>query len=219
MYDLRIKLIDKDTDISSLKMSKYDWDLVIKQGDKIIPYQVVRIEGYIHSIGGKRGINDLWAYPRNEEPTYENLIEYSGDKPCCWGYRYTPYNYIRHKHDESEIFTSGGVMITRNGEDFYFCRGGIKEAEYLIKDLDDHPLELDTIGFDMKMIGRKVWWRSEPAVITRYIKGQACVILKPDGIEKFTIPAEYRDDDIDYYEEPDVKTDIFDKHINWFRYN
>lgn len=212
MYDLQINLIEEYTDISSLKMSKYDWDIVLRG----VPYQVVRIEGYIHSIGGKRRINDLWAYPRNEEPTYENLVEYSGDG-VCWGYKYQPYNYIRCKWGESEIFTSGGVMITRNDEDFYFCREGINKALYLIRNLDEHPLDLNFIDYDKKMIGKKVWWRSEPGVITSWIKGQACVIIKPDGIEKFTTPAEYADEGDDYYEDGYVKADIFDNHINWFR--
>ena len=39
--------------------------------------------------GGKYGNNDLWAYPRYEEPTYKNLIQFDGD-PVCWGIKYEP---------------------------------------------------------------------------------------------------------------------------------
>ena len=49
--------------------------------------------------------------------------------------------------------------------------------------------------------------------------GQACVILEPDGIDKFRVPPEFVDldepNDLEVTKE--VKTDIFDKHICWFR--
>lgn len=210
-----IKLITENTDISSLKMRKYDWDVVVHD----IPYQVVAIEGYIHAIGGSRGENNLWMYPRNEEPTYDNLVEYYGNGcGVCWGIKYEPHNYIRTKWDETECYTSGGAMITRNGKDFYFCRSGIIEAQYLLQDIDEHPLDLNMYGFVEKMIGRKVWWRSEPAVITHWVgHGQACVILEPDGIDRFTTPVEYANNDVMAYEERDVKTSIFDEHIWWWR--
>lgn len=74
-----IKLIEKDTNISELKMSKMHWDVMLHGK----PYQVVKIKGYVHTIGGRRGENDLWMYPRDESPTYENLIEFQ-----CEGLEY-----------------------------------------------------------------------------------------------------------------------------------
>lgn len=210
-----IKLIEKDTDIKSLKMSKYNWDTVVYGK----PYQVVKIEGYVHTIGGYWKENNLWMYPRYEEPTYENLIEYSvPGNGVCWGYRYEPHLYVRTKWDETECFRTGGVMITRNGADFYFCRGGIDEAKWLLHGIDDHPIDLNFYDFEKNVIGRKVWWRSEPGIITSWVgHGQACVIIEPDGISKFTKPAEYKDDDIYDDCEPTIKADIFDSHICWFR--
>ena len=76
-----IKLIDKDTNIEELKMSKMPWDVVLHD----VPYQVVRIEGYVHSIGGRHVENNLWMYPRNGNPTYETLIEYQCEGcGVCW---------------------------------------------------------------------------------------------------------------------------------------
>ena len=210
-----IKLTEKNTHLAKLKMPKMPWDVEVR-GD---PYQVVRIEGYVHSIGGKWGENNLWMYPRNCNPTYETLIEYHCEGcGVCWGIVYNPHNYTRTKWDETECFTSNGAMITRNDKDFYFCSGGIDEAKWLIKNLEDHPLELNEYDFDKKMLGRKVWWRSEPAIITRWIgMGQACVILEPDGIDKFTKPKEFANDDYMDDDETYIKADIFDKHIWWFR--
>lgn len=211
----KLRLIEKTTDISKLEMTKMPWDVEVYG----IPYQVVRIKGYVHTIGGRHGENDLWMYPRNASPTHENLIEYQCDGcGVCWGIKYEPHNYVRSKWDESECFTSGGVTITRNGKDFYFCRGGIDEARVLIRRLEEHPIFLSEYGWKDKVVGRKVWWRSEPAIVRSYIDKQACVMLKPDGIEKFTTPAEFADEEGDnYYEDGDVKAEIFDSHIWWFR--
>lgn len=211
----KIRLIEKGTDISRLEMIAMPWDVEINN----IPYQVVIIKGYVHSIGGRRGENDLWMYPRGSKPTYENLVEYQCDgMGVCWGIEYKPYNYIKSKWDESECFTSGGAMITRNGKDFYFCRSGIDEARYLIKKINDHPINFDEYNFEKQIIGRKVWWRSEPAIITSWIEsGQACVILEPDGIDHFKSPAEFVDDELMNDGEDDIKADIFDNHIWWFR--
>lgn len=211
-----IKLVEKSTDISSLKMYKFDWDVEVNGK----PYQVVAIEGYVHTIGGPKGLNDLWMYPRDSEPTYDNLVEFSAKgSGVSWGIRYDPSNYIRYKWGESECFSSGGAMITRNGKDFYFCSRGIKEAELIIESIEEHPISPQFFEFDEKVLGRKVYWRSEPGIVTYYCQGQACVIIAPDTelIDKFTVPAEFADEDPNYYEEGYVKAEIFSEHIWWFR--
>ena len=207
-----IRLIDRNTDISKLKMCQMYWDTVINRE----PYFVVLIEGYIHTIGGKYGNNNLWAYPRNEKPSFKNLIQFDGE-PVCWGINYAPYNHVRYRHGEFEARTIGNVFITRNGEKFCDVRGSIERAKCMIDVFLEHPMNLNKIDFDKNVIGRKVWWRSEPAVVTSYISGQACVILEPDGIPQFTTPAEFADDGCEYYFDGDVKADILDKHIWWFR--
>ena len=83
--------------------------------------------------------------------------------------------------------------------------------------LDEHPAELNDRDFDEHLIGRKIWWRSEPGIITYYCKGQAAVIIKPDGIERFTPPKEYEGDGFGSYDDDEIKASIFDKHIWWFR--
>ena len=211
-----IRLIEKDTILPKLR--PYDWDVYIN--DK--PYYVVRIEGFVHTIGGKYGENDLWAYPRDEEPTYENLIEFNCDNPVSWGIEYKPRNYARCKWDECESFSGSTIMITRNGKNFCDVWGkginyGIDKARVMISQFQEHAMDLNSIDFDKKVIGRKVWWRSEPAVVTSYVDGQACVILEPDGIDHFTVPAEFAKEEPEYYCDGDVKADILDKHIWWFR--
>lgn len=107
-----IKLIKEDTILSKLILCS--WDVVIDG----VPYYVVKIPGYVHTIGGRYGHNDLWAYPRSEKPTYENLIEFDCGQPVCWGIQYTPVNFSATKWAETSSRTLGRIDITRNGEIF-----------------------------------------------------------------------------------------------------
>lgn len=211
--DIEIKLVDETTDLSNVK--PYNWDVMVKGK----PYYVCRLEGYYHSIGGHLGNNNLWCYPRDQKPTVENLYEFAGAS-CQWGVIANDNNYYRCKWDEAEVLHNHSITITRNGEEFFtFHSGGLAyglaKAQVIIAELDEHPLDLNEIGYDEKMIGRKVWWRSQPAIVDRFIKGQACVMLIPDGMDSFKIPEEYKNED--YEENNDIKTEIFDKHIWWFR--
>ena len=212
-----IKLIDKDTIIP--KASPLDWDLEIKGR----PYYVVRLEGFVHTIGGHWGENNLWAYTRDEEPCYENLIEFDSDSPVLWGIEYKPTHYIKNKWGEREVRRGSSLIITRNGKPFDEINSngiyyGIDKARVRISDYNEHPLGLNAIDFDKKMEGRKIWWRSQPAKIEYFIWGQGCVIIVPDGIEKFETPPEFRDDDfMDDGENYSIKAHILDKHIWWFR--
>ena len=210
-----IRLITKE-DIPGLKFTKLNWDVVVRD----IPYQVIRVPGFAHCIGGHLDWgngNEHWAYPLDEEMTIENLREFYGEPGARWGLEYQPTHYLKTKWNEPEIRRGRKLIITRNGEPFYDGIMTFHQAVAYVKDglLDEHPLSLNERDFDKKCIGRKVWWRSEPAVITRYVKGQACVILKPDGIKNFTVPAEFAKEP--YYYEEDVKVNIFDKNIWWFR--
>lgn len=210
-----IKLITKDSVLPVFK--HFDWDVEIDG----IPHYVAHIPGYVHTIGGRYGHNDLWAWPRDKAPTYENLIEFDCDSPVCWGIVTYVENSVKVKWDETRASTRSGVTILRNGKRFCHVPGSfdyaISKARAMIVEFQDHPLDLDMINFDEHAVGRKVWWRSEPGIITRYVHGQACVIIEPDGINEFTVPAEFADKDPHYYSDGDVKTFILDKHIWWFR--
>lgn len=210
-----IKLINKDTIIPEKR--PLDWDVVIND----IPYYVVKLDGYIHTIGGSFGENDYWAYPRDEKPTYENLIEYCCNNAVLWGIEYRPRNYTRCKWGECKARNGGSLSITRNGKEFDEVPGGLQygidKARVLISEYGEHPLDLHTIDFDKNMVGRKIWWRSQPAKVERFIWGQGCIILVPDGIDKFKIPEEFKDDCMFEDDDPYIKTHILDKHIWWFR--
>lgn len=217
-----IKLITRDDMERVLeiieKNKPLDWDVVIDKR----PYYVVRVHGFVHTIGGIFNENDLWAYPRNEKPSYDNLIQYDCDHPVTWGLKYKEKNVSRCKWEEHDSFTRGCTVIYRNMEKFMTIAGdmdySIPKAISIIKELPEHPLELQEIDFDKKCIGRKVWWRSQPAIITGYVKNQGSVILEPDGIDAFVIPAEFKDEPMFEDDTDSVKTSILDKNIYWFRW-
>jgi hypothetical protein len=214
---IEINLIKKQ-DMDTLVYKKMPWDVTVGK----IPYQVIKVEGHAHTIGGKLDWgegNCFWAYPYGEEMSFDNLIEFDGEPGARWGIEYYPTNYIKCKYDETEIRKGRHLIITRNEEPFYEGFMTFHEALSYILDnrLDDHPMDLNNRDFDKNVIGRKVWWRSEPGVITHYCKGQAAVIIKPDGIERFTEPREFADDDWPIEEDIEIKADIFSDHIWWYR--
>ena len=88
----QFKHVTKETDLSIIK-HPLPWDVVIHGR----PYYVVKLDGYVHTIGGRWGDNDYWAYPRDEEPSYENLVEFEADDPVCWGITYQPHLYMKSK--------------------------------------------------------------------------------------------------------------------------
>ncbi len=71
-----------------------------------------------------------------------------------------------------------------------------------------------------QLVGRKVWYREVPAIVSREILSQGCVLLKPDGAEKFPPPVWSRDKDEGEYddcEDDEAKVEILSPHIWWWR--
>lgn len=212
-----IKLITKDTNISDLNIKIIDWDIVIKG----VPYYVAHIYGYVHSIGGRWGDNDMWAFPRNETPSYENLVEFSPSSIVNWGLSYKENYYFKTKYDETEVRESHGTMITRNDEDFYFVPGGmdysLAKARYLLTKVQEGPFGVYEIDYDKKFDGKIIVYKRIPAVIERYIKGQGCIIISYYGDKKYEnlVRDIWNIDDSDLT----VKLDIIGydhQDINWF---
>ncbi len=216
-----IHLLDENADLSKIK--PYDWDLEIRG----VPYYVCRIEGYCHSIswqGGNETRNELWCYPRNEEPSFGNLVEYNLKSPVAFGIQYDETRYVKCKWDECETRMGCGTTITRNGRPFYRVSGyrsySVPKAIALLSEIEEHPLDFLSIDYDKKMIGRKIWYNGQPGVITGYIDGQCCVMIAPDGFDKWKVPPEFKNELGDYEEERELKIDCLEsKRIWWFRDN
>lgn len=211
-----IKLINKDTDLSKLR-KPVGWDLEVEG----VPYDVYRVDGYIHTIGGKWGGNCYWACPAGHRPTYENLIEFSGDAPT-WGVTFDRVNYIKSKWDETSIEANGSCWITRNGKRFYqiparYMDYGLATAQHLIVRLsEDCPLHLNERTWREQAIGNKIWYEGQPAIITRITQDND-LWIEPDGIEKFKAPIHWGDEfDYEDYEDG-LRVELLSPNIKWFR--
>ena len=215
-----INLIKPDTDLNNVKVP-IGWDLVIGN----VPYDVYRIEGFVHTLGGKLGKNCYWTCESNKTPSYETLIPFSGDAPA-WGVIFDRSNAVVAKWDKSNIECYGTCWITRNGKKFYRIPArtmdyGLATAQYtLIQLLENCPVEVSMRGYKEKNIGRKIYWREQPAIIDSWSSDHEMIIV-PDE-ELFTQPVYWGDEQIDrdmWLEDYSdrVKIDILDKNIWWWR--
>lgn len=205
------KLPEMDTNISSLDIEEKPWDLVLDGKE----YKVIRIKGYIHTKGVGYE-SDLYAYPRGEEPNYNNLVKYNLEEPVCWGIKTDNSNYVESSVGDPYACNRNKVIITRNGKDFCECDSVIK-ALNRIDEIKTHPLKLNNYKFDESCIGCKIWYREQKAIISKYIDGEACIEIVPDGKDKFKIPDSLKALS-DYCDEvPSFKISIFNSCISWDR--
>ena len=205
------KVPEMDTDISSLDIEEKPWDLVLDGKE----YKVIRIKGYIHTRGAGYE-SDLYAYPRGEEPNYNNLVKYNLKEPVCWGIRTDNSNYVESSVGDPYAFNHNKVIITRNGKDFCECNTVI-EALNRIDEIKIHPLKLNNYKFDENCIGCKIWYREQQAIISKYIDGEARIEIVHDGKHKFKTPDSLKALSDHCDEISSFKISIFDGCIYWNR--
>lgn len=213
-----IKLISENTDLSKIEMHEYDWDAVINDE----PYKVYSIPEYVHTIGGRYHDNCLWCCPRNEEPTYYNLIPFNGEAPT-YSIHLDELNVPKHHWDDSEIDVHVKCTILRNNKEFYtFVTNNLAyayaDAYRLITDICEGVINFSIWDYvNKEIIGRHVWWKGKPYTLVNYFEGSCCVIAV-SGHFDLNDNEEYQgskclDDDDD----SSVKLDLLrDKHIAWF---
>lgn len=213
----KIHLIDKDTDLSNIY--PLHWDAYLGT----TPLTVYRVEGCVHSIGGRWGENSYWCCPRGETPTYKNLMEFSGE-PCNWSIKASSMNRVHTHWCECKLESSVLIEILRNDKLFYSfgCNdlnyGLNKAQELLVSKIHEGFFNFNDIDFDKDLIGKKIYYRDQPAIITRYIPGKCSVWIEPDGIEKFTMPVHWNAEDWTEYEKGlsiCLLTD--DSEVYWWR--
>jgi len=223
-----IKLFEENTDFSKLSMYKLNWDVEARG----IKYDVWRVEGYNHSIGGRYGENNFWCCPVGKEPSYETMIEYNGAHAgVLWGIEIYETHNIKHKWGESSIEEGGNWAITRNGKPFF--EGFHRDIDYAyiqarktLYTLQGHALNFNERDWKEKAIGKPIYYHEEPALIDRIIEEQGCLWIVPDKkfIDKFS-PAVYAIEDYlngDEYALPDeyetgCKVEYTSPHIWWYR--
>lgn len=216
---MEFKHLTKETDFNTLEMSKLAWD-VYCYGK---PYRVYRIEGYMHTQGGKWGENCYWAFPRDEQPSYENAVMFEGNV-CNWSLNVKQSNSFKEKWGETRMRSSFGFEILRNGKVFYSFGAndmdyGIAKARKLMVEINEHPICFNEIDYHLEIVGRKIYWREQPAIIKSYsMNGNLWIV--PDGIPRFK-KCSYEDSVTEYMDDEDyedgIAEDLFAPSIYWFR--
>jgi hypothetical protein len=211
----QIKLLDKNTDFTKIKLSKMGWDTYCNKKY----YEVYLIEGFIHSIGGRWGTNKYWACPRNEKPCYNNLIEFSGE-PCCWSFTIESTNSLKTKWDETEMRHHYGCTILRNDQIFYQFGAhdldfGLSRIRQLLFIINEHPINFNEQNFEKQIIGRKIYWREQSSIIVRY-STEGTLTIVPEGQQFFNSPC-YQNPEDTTEKESTIVEDLFAPSIYWFR--
>jgi hypothetical protein len=137
-------------------------------------------------------------------------------------------NYLKESHLSGDEVRKGGTCtIGFNGHQVYefFFRDPLRallKAHEVIPKLQELPVPLHNLEKLEEQVGRKIFYREQPAVIERFIIDQGAVILKPDGAAKFARPCWDQPSGFDGYcldddELERVKDDILSPSIYWFR--
>lgn len=143
----------------------------------------------------------------------------------CWRIEVEEHNYLKESElSGDEIRKGGSYKLYVDDECIYegFCRSveyGIDVAKAIKDKLGD------VAGGDWlraktrdKMVGRKIFYHDVPAVITRLIVDQGCIIIEAAEGHKLRPPA-YEEDPEDWaLEHQDgVKDEVTSPHIWWWR--
>lgn len=147
-------------------------------------------------------------------------IDNGANRPC-FEFIIKQGNYTKFKWGETQISSTNSVEIYINKRLVYtFGCGNIDYALARVQTLRikmlEHPFNFANPDEE---IGRKVWYRKQPAVIERLLLDQGCVILKKADGTGFDMkdPWDEKDWISEWDGENEVKDDIFTESIWWFR--
>jgi hypothetical protein len=160
-----------------------------------------------------------------QEPRWIPWVDKMTHRPC-WGFSVAESNYVKSKWGETDVNGSVGGYITCNGRKVYELRArdlyyAIAKAQTLIVELGEHPFNFSE---PEKMIGRKIWWKDQPAKVGDHLMmDQGAIMIIYDGdVGGFNTKLNrYREDDDwlwrDTHGAKEIKDDILSPSINWFR--
>lgn len=196
-----VNLVD-NVDYSTLKTC--EWDTQFSDGTPI--------NVYISNNIGK----GIYGCNADEELNSFSLSKYNGPM-CRWDY--TIKTKVFYSRDE--ICSNHELIIYRNDKKFYSYIGSLAScqarATLILNRVSEHPADLCFKDYDKKLIGRLVWFKDQPGIITYC--GPGFVIIEPDYKDKsgFKLLGRDKYDDINPYDEGDIKADLFSPNIDWFR--
>lgn len=188
----------------------------------------------VHLITGEHphSRSDNSHYAR--DPQDGEILAFSGHR-YLYSVIVDSYNYVKESEYSGDEIRKGCICrLFVNGNAFYEMDGrdpvhSLLGAASKLQGFGEGPeglyyLDAIATGQPNSLIGRRVYWRDSPAVITSVIPEQGCLILEADGIDRFP-PDAYELEAIQKGEDPDdwgeekrsVKTLADSKDIHWWR--
>ena len=139
------KPLDKKVNLETVEIFKMDWDLEIEK----ISYDIYKVNGYCHTLGGRYGNNDYYCCKRDEEPTVHNLIPFNGEAPV-WSIEWFENNIVENKWGEVHVRNYGRYVIRRNCKIFYTHKNmnsysGLANAQVALEKIKDNPISFASI--------------------------------------------------------------------------
>ena len=165
--------------------------------------------------------NCYWAWPRDEERSVDNIIPYDGYLGAQWSFTFDQSNYWNGEYMEKCV----DVYIIRNLNVFdrSIYRLQNDNLQYAIADTltriqryKDLPCNIDHINYENNLINRNIYYKGIPSIITSYLEGDGCIIIKLlDGevraphyiANNMGLPDE---------EDSELKVELLDTNIDWF---
>ncbi len=160
----------------------------------------------------------------SENNQYAIVSEHDDPVPFS-GYRhlidldFRSTNYLKESYlSGDEIRKGGNCAIISDGVQIYefFFRDiqyALRKAASILDKLGDIAFNYYDADERKSLVGRKIYYHNQPAIITGLIEDQGCVMIKAEDGTKFKFP--YMEDDDDDNEI--IKDDILSPHIWWWR--
>ena len=181
-----------------------------------------------HLLGKINGaIDNWWAKVPRGPDDYEWVPWLSSvvNRPC-WGVQIKTGNDTIFKHDNTRITKTGRLDITCNGRIVYSqcavnIRFALARASSIIYELEEHPFDFANPDSE---IGRKIWYKRQPAKIDSLSLDQGSINVRYDGEANpngFNMIEPWNDVTMeglsDWHGQEVVRDDILSHDIWWHR--
>lgn len=209
------------------KVHLIDWDFEL--GGE--PMQLFKAgDLYCHTIGGKDEFtNDMYFYPLSLEKVTPNDCRPFSDKDLAprWKIEVEPHCHFKTKWGEESMISSIVAKIYRNGKCFAVKHGFTHNDAYIaaysfLQELRNHPVDFHSRNWKEELIGRKIYYDNQPALIERvWSDDYSCnIYVVPDKtkIKEFTPQGHWLEDEEEYWEYGEgTSADLTCDKIYWFR--
>ena len=214
------------------ELTRLNWDVVLSGGQEYFVYHLSTDFDNFDESDKEHYLDreDTWFICERdcpEDKIIENLISVGRrDLGVRWGINIEETAIIKTKWDDASLRQGVSYTITRNDKPLVEGRAGSIEGAYInarktIFELEDSSAEIGTIDWEQKLIGRKIWYGNDAAIIDHVFGAEIWIVPdKQAHQDKFTTPESWKEESdwMDFSEyENGLKTEITSPKISWFR--